>query len=157
MRLRVGDVIEIPLSDGSRAFCRYVERDETLGPIVEVYSKRLSRTEDVDIERLGSTGLLFPPVVVGLSAALHAGLWRIVGHIPVRDYLRPLFLAVRRGKDPFRVVEWFLWDGHAYKRLGAKLPQQYKRLEIDFVWTAQDLADRIETGVDPFRSPLREG
>jgi len=92
----VGDILQIPLSNGKIAYGRYVYWDgrkpSGMGSLVEIYD--FFSAEPVEsglIDTLSSKPLLFPPVFVGLGAAIKSGRWSIVGHIPVFDFTFPEF------------------------------------------------------------------
>ena len=148
-RIRVGDIFEIPLLDGRRAYGQYVYRDSESGPIVQIFDLILKETESFKIEMISKSRPLFPPVITGLFAAIRTGEWKVVGHLDVEDFVYPLFLSPLRGRDPFSVKKWYLWDGKRYTELGEALPEKYNTLEMTGVWAPFDLAKRIETGNNP--------
>ena len=154
-RVRIGDVFEIPLSDGRRAFGQYVYRSK-FGPLIQVYD--LITDKEFRIEELVNARPLFPPILTGLFAAIRTGLWKIVGRLPVKEFKHPLFVqAVWDGKEEIKARRWVLWDGEKETWLGEKLPDECKNLEYLVGWDPHDVVHRIETGeyIEPYKS-LRE-
>lgn len=144
-RLAVGDVVEIPLPDGRKGYGRYVHWDPRVGPLLQVYD--LIADDPPPLAAILAAGPKFPPVITGVQAAVAAGLWRVVGHAPVRDFVYPTFrngLPDARG----RVAVWYLYDGREERRVGA-LPPGGERYEPLVVWAPADVAARIQTGVRP--------
>jgi hypothetical protein len=71
---KIGDVFEIPLSDGRQAYCQYVLRKDDFGDMVRVF--RLFSSEPlISTNQLLGNGILFPPVFAALLAAVRGGIW----------------------------------------------------------------------------------
>jgi len=157
-RTRVGDVLEIPLSNGRKAYGQYVYKDETMGPLVQVFD--LITSDDLDpeqiLELLKKAHPLFPPVLTGLFAAIRTGLWKAIGHMPIKEFVYPGFVSVYHEQYQTR-GPWSLWDGKKRVNLGPRLPEQYKSLEFLVGWDPHDVAHRIETGENPYEKMIREG
>ena len=123
-----------------------------MGHLFQVYD--LITEGIVQIDQLKEAKPLFPPVIVGLRAALRLGLWTIVGWMPVDEFVYPNFVSTLYDQKTGKARIWFLWDGERYIRIGDKLPEKYKKLEYSIVWSPYDVVKRIETGEYPF--PYRE-
>ncbi len=145
--LKIGDILEIPLSDGRRAYAQYVWRDKLMGPMIRVFD--VITEERVDIDVLRGASLLFPPVFTGLYAAVRTGLWQIIGRLPVDDFTYPKFIWPLYDDKVDKVRNWALWDGEKEIHIGRKLPNRYRGLEQLVGWAPQDVAERIETGQNP--------
>jgi hypothetical protein len=151
-RVRVGDVFEIPLSDGRKAFGHYVFRDEKEGPLIQVFdliTEGEVQPEKV-LERLKQAKPLFPPVITGVFAAVRTGLWRVIGRMPVQGFVYPKFISTFWDDKTGKARVWFLYDGEKDVSLGLKLPEEYKQLEFLVVWSPYDVVYRIETGEYPY-------
>jgi len=152
-RARVGDVFEIPLSDGRKAYGQYVFKDkEKMGPLIQVFDLIIEgeiQPEQV-LERLRNAGPLFPPVITGVSAAVRTGLWRVIGRLPVQGFVYPKFVAAFYDEKTGKARRWFLYDGEKYIPLGPELPEEYKQFEYLVVWSPYDVVHRIETGEYPY-------
>ncbi|MEN4013084.1 MAG: Imm26 family immunity protein [Bellilinea sp.] len=153
-KLRVGSVFEIPLGGNRKAFGRYLHKDLQSGPIIHIFNTILDNTQEINISKLPDFGNMFPPVFVGLHAAIREGYWKIVGFIPVKNFHYPGFITAHWGGDPPKIHQWLLWDGKQYRSLGSKLPEKYKNFEFYGVYTAYDITKRIETGEGSFLKTL---
>jgi len=143
-RIRIGDIFEIPLSDGRKAFGQYVFRDEKNGPLIQVFD--LVTEDEIQLGQLNEISPLFPPVFTGLFAAIRTGLWKVIGHMPVEGFVYPKFISPLFDSKAGEARTWYLWNGKEYIRLGRKLPEEYKQLEQLVGWDPHDIAHRIETG-----------
>ncbi len=157
-RVQVGDVFEIPLSDGKIAYGQYVYRDQRNGPIIQVFETTSNTRIGFDQVQgqLIHAKLLFPPVATGLFAAIRTGLWRVIGHIPIKDFKYPRFISVfHENYQP--MSDWFLIELNEDVRIGKRLPEKYKNLELLTVWSPYDIVHRIETGENPYTEMIRKG
>ncbi len=146
-RPRVGDVVEIPLPSGRKAYAQYVFQDHENGPLIQVFD--LVSEHSVQIDAIRQAKPLFPPVITGLFGAVRTGLWKVVGRLPVDDFAYPRFLWPLYDDKVDKVVAWNLWDGQKRIPIGRKLPRQYRELEQLVVWAPEDVAERIESGENP--------
>lgn len=144
---RIGDILEIPLSDGRKAYGQYMLWDQENGPIVRIFD--LIADDRLDLDSIANHPLLFPPIVVGLMAAIKSGLWKVIGNRAINDFEYPYFISATYHSLTNKMGMWYLWDGVDYKPLGYKLPDEYKRFEQLVVWAADDIRKRIETAVNP--------
>lgn len=151
-RLRLGDIVEIPLSNGQRAFCQYAHRDK-MGPIVRVFDLIAEAGDEIAIEHFKDANLLFRPVITGLFAAVRTGLWKVIGHLPVSDFQYPDFISALYNPETGKYGNWYLWNGVEDILIGGELPQTYHHLERLVVWHPISLAERIETGDNPYAYP----
>jgi hypothetical protein len=149
-KIKVGDIFEIPLSNDRKAVGQFVYDDKRVGPIVQIFDYFVEISQDIEIGQLEKSKLLFPPVVVGLLAAIRSGSWSIIGNMPPINFSYPKFLSFWSNIEPGSVNMWFLWDGKQYTRLGKKLPKEFRNLELVGAWSPNDLSRRIETGENPF-------
>lgn len=157
-RVRVGDIFQIPLSDGRMAYGQYVYRDKKHGPIIRIFD--VITEDDVDFDtirdRLVRAQLLFPPVITGVYAAVKTGLWKVIGRLPVDDFEYPKFINVL-DENYHPISDWFLITKDKTIRLGKRLPSKYKNLEILAVWSPYDVVHRIETGENPYEKMIKQG
>jgi hypothetical protein len=144
---KVGDIIEIPLSNGKKAYAQYLHKSK-MGPIIIVFG--LIPDGNIDLDKVILSKPLFPPVITGLNAAINSGLWIIVGNGPVNNFVHPKFVSTLYDQFTGKARVWFLWDGQRDIRIGAVLPREYKELEFLVVWNPKNVIDRIETGEIPF-------
>ncbi len=149
--IRIGDIVEIPLSDQKKAYAQYIIRDR-MGPIIQVFDYIALARPELDL--IVQSKLLFPPIITGLFAAIKAGFWKKIGSKKVGDILHPGFVSTLYDQETGRASIWFYWDGEKSTRLGPVLPIEYKNKEYLMVWDPHDVVHRIETGEYPF--PYRD-
>lgn len=148
-RIKPGDLFRIPLSDEGYAIGHYVYWDQHNGPFIQVFD-HIAPKGELDIDEVRNRKYLFPPVITGLMAAIKKGVWEIVGYEPVRGFVYPNFISAFWDQRTGEVINWFLYNGSSYTKLGPVLPLEYKILEVLVVWSPYDIAYRVETGNIPF-------
>ncbi len=153
IRITIGDIFEIPLSGGRKAYGQYVYHDKKTGPLICVFDST-AYNELYQQDNLLLSESLFPPIFTGLFAAIRTGLWKIIGHSEINSFHYPNFVSAVYSSETGKVKMWYLWDGNEFVKIGPVLPQQYQSLEYLIVWAPQDIAKRIEIGYYPF--PYRE-
>jgi hypothetical protein len=141
-RINLGDFFQIPLPDGRYAYCQHVNWNDQIGFLVQV----LDRISDhpLKIGELEGAQPLFPPVFVGLRAAVNSGRWKRIGNKPVTDFKFPLFRATSATK-PGKYDNWWLFDGSTQRFIG-ELPAELRTLEVEVAWGYEMLEQRIATG-----------
>jgi hypothetical protein len=144
-RVKVGDVFEIPLSNGKFAYGQYVFADPKMGPLISVFDHITEKSIDDPNELLGSSPK-FPPVITGVGAAVRVGLWRVIGTLPITNFKYPKFISTFWDQHTGEASTWYMWDGEKYVRVGRKLPDKLRQLEFLVVWSPYDVMHRIETG-----------
>jgi len=147
VRLKVGDIFEIPLSDGRKACGQYVFADPKWGPMIQVFD--LITEQRIRVEQLRKARPLFRPVITGLRAAVRERYWSIIGHLSVGGFTYPKFISPLIDHKTETLRTWYLWDGEEFLQLGRKLPEEYRHLEQLVVWDPHDVTHRIETGENP--------
>ena len=146
--LKVGDCFVIGLPDGKRAYGQLVFVDSRMGFLVQIFD--LITKEEVPVETLRTAGPLFPPVFVGLRASIRSGRWRIIGRLPIEEFVFPKFLYTH-GTKPGVYDDWMVWDGGEMTFLG-KLPPGLRGLEHKCIWGDELLEERIATGKNLFEA-----
>lgn len=157
-RVTVGDVFEIPLSDGRICYGQFMFWDRNNGPLIQVFDLvTMGKSPPSQIlEQVKRAKPMFPPVFTGLFAAVRTGLWEVIGHTPVNQFVYPKFVSVMHERyQPVGI--WYIWDGNKWIQIGSELPKQYKNLEFLAGWDPQGIAHRIETGENPYEKMIRNG
>ncbi len=144
---KIGDIFEIPLSDGRKAYGQLLNLSK-MGPIIQVFD--LISDGSPTLEEIVDSKLLFPPVITGLFAAIRDKMWKVIGNIPVPNFVQPNFVTARYDEQTGEVRRWSLWDGEKFTGIGPELPLEYKDYEFLVVWTPIHVVRRIETGQMPF-------
>ena len=147
--LKVGDLFEIPLRDGRRAYGQYLHWGK-LGYLIRVFDA--ISTEEMRVELLKTASQLFPPVYVGLRPAIRCGRWRLLGNIPVQGFVHPVFRSTN-GLEPGTYHDWHIWDGDTEVFVG-ELQPEHLELEFECSWGTDLLEQRIMTGEDWHRRLL---
>jgi len=145
---KIGDVFEIPLSDGRKAYGQLVFRDKKNGPLIIIFNK-ITKESILDVKELINIKPLFPPVITGLNAAIRTGMWRIIGKFPINDFVYPKFVNSDWNQKSGKAIMWYVWDGEKDTKIGPFLPDELKNLEFLVVWSPYDVVYRIETGEYP--------
>jgi hypothetical protein len=148
MKMKLGDVVEIPLSNGLKAYGQYVYLDKKMGPLLQIYDRIVP--EDINLEQIYNTKPLFPPIITGLFAAVKNGLWKVVGNLPIRGFKYPGYISTFYDEKTGKASTWHLWNGSEYIRIGDHLPEMYKNFEYLIIWSPYDVVERIETGEYPY-------
>jgi hypothetical protein len=144
---KVGDIFEIPLSVGRKAYGQYLHQSK-MGSIVQIFD--IISKDKIDLKQIILSPLQFPPVIVGLYAAIKEGYWKIIGQQSISEFVHPKFISTFYDEYSGKARIWFLWDGYKEVKIGPVLPEEYKRLEYLVVWNPPDIVERIETGEVPF-------
>lgn len=145
--VKVGSIFEIPLSGQRFAYGQYLCRDK-MGPIIQVF--KIISPQRPGLEEILSSGLMFPPIITGLSAAIKSGLWTVIGFKKITSFEYPGFISTFENEQTGEATIWYYWDGKQSIRLGPVLPDEYKTKEYLMVWSPYDVVHRIETGEYPF-------
>ena len=145
-RLKIGDVFEIPLSNGNESYGQFLSRTK-MGALVQVYD--VSSKEINDIEAIVNSPKLFPPILCGLFAAIKEQIWTVIGNVPVKDFIHPIFVTTVWDKKG-NAIFWSTWDGQKFQKIGKELPEKYKKCEFLSIYPPQMVSERIETKEPPF-------
>jgi hypothetical protein len=147
---KIGDVYKIPLSNSRHAYGHYVFADKKYGPLVQIYD--VITNEEVELEQISSSGLLFPPIILGLNAAIRDDGWEKIGNLKLENYEPPDFISAMYDSVNDKMGVWYLvkLKEDKSKAIGIVLPDRYKKLEQLLVWPPDDVIVRIETGINPY-------
>jgi hypothetical protein len=144
--VNIGDIFEIPLSTGKIAYGQYLFRSK-FGPVVQIYG--LFSNSEKNINEIVNAPKLFPPIIVGLFAAIRDNLWVVIGNVPVAGMKHPIFVSTEwdvKGNATF----WYSWDGEKDHKIGKILPEEYRKFEFLIIYPPKMLMERIENGKIPF-------
>jgi len=120
-RPKIGDIVEIPLTDGGFGYAQYTHKHKIYGGLLRVLQVR-EKVED--IARL-SCALHQFTTFFPLDAAINRQIVMSIGNLPVRNEFKE-FPVFRCGTANSKgVVEvWWLWDGKNEERVGKLSPKQ---------------------------------
>ena len=144
VRLKVGHIFKSPAGKGKHAYGQYCY-DCRRGSMIRIFDIVTDR--EMDLEEITKRELMFPPIFVGLPAAIREGVWELVGFQELKDFKVPLFktsLFAPAEKDN----TWFVIDVTTDKTIkkGSRVPWRYRKLERAGTWSAYDVIKRIENG-----------
>jgi len=142
-KIEIGDCFRIPLPDGRWAYCQYLQQNNQLGYLIEVFDY-ITQEPLNSVEQLENATALFPPVFVGLRASVRSGRWQKIGVMPVIDFVFPKF-RITMGTKPGVYHDWRIWDGNNTVSIG-NLPEHMRSLELKQVWGDEGLEERIVVG-----------
>ncbi len=141
---KVGDVYEIQLSGGNKAYAQYIYEDRAYGSLICVFD--LISTEDASLNVILSSPQRFPPVISDISRGIRDNIIKPIGRAVVLQFNYPGFVVWKEDDRNRKPASWYLWDGNDFYRLASELPKKFRRLEYLRVWSAQEIVERIETG-----------
>lgn len=157
---KIGDVFEIPLSDGRKTYGQYV--DDNGGNIIRIFNYSTSHNERPDLSRIDKSDLLFPPIHTSIDFAIKNCGWKIVGKLSIDGYVYKGFLnhsevlpMPKDRRDPIRIKSWALWDGKKWIELGERLSEKYQKYESGAIFPPDLIVKRIETGFNMFEYPKK--
>jgi hypothetical protein len=150
---KIGDYLQIPLSDGRYAYGQYVYQDAEQGPLLQLLDK-VSR-DPLNAADLSGARPLFRPIITYLNHAIRTGRWQVVGRGAVSRFAYPGFIGGNADKSG-KIGEWWYWDGSTDHRIGRLLPPKYKDCEFLMLWSLESVEERIRTGHDPHIDRLRQ-
>lgn len=146
--MRVGDVFEIPLSGGKKAYGHFVFRDKKNRLFIQVFD--LITDIEINVEDLIHYDYLFPPILTDPIGAVKTGKWKRIGKTPVKNFVYPNFISSIYDDKTGKVINWFLSEPDKDIPLGPILPEKYKSLEYRIFWNPLAIIKRLETGQYPF-------
>lgn len=138
---KVGDVLQIPLSNGRFAYAHYVHFDPGEGPFVQVFD--YVTDAPATVAELEGKPALMQPIRCGINPPVREGRWTIIGALPPPErFTVPTGVVMFR--DPSGAPLWFLVRSfHDQEFLGHELPEEYSHLETAGVVNDLGLESRI--------------
>jgi hypothetical protein len=155
-RAKIGDYFCIPISD-RYAYGQYVYQHKVMGNLILVLDYYTGDPHGFSVSVAKNASALFPPIFTYLVGAINEGIWEIVGYSSVETFKFPMFLNYWEGESRFDARMWFLWDGKKEIKLGSKLPEKLIELEIQVIWSLEELTKRIESGINPYQDMINNG
>lgn len=147
MLAKLGDVIEIPLSNGKFVSAQYVGNGEQAGlagPLIRLFSpvrsNPVSSLSEIDFQ-----SELIPPVFVGINPPLRTKRWRIIGNVPYNEFEFPRF-RYTSDLTPGTKTNWKIINPDGSWDVVGSLPQSMQKLGFPYVYSADTLDRRLTTG-----------
>jgi hypothetical protein len=155
IRIKIGDIFEVKMDEGSKKFFQYVANDITMlnSSVIKVF-KNIYRNDDaLDLEEVVKDEVDFYAHVF-LRNGLKQGYWNKVGHIEEVGKIEVLFRNTDDYGKEVKVSEnWYVWKiNEPFIKVG-KLEGKNKIAEIGVVKNAGDIVCRMRTGKYDFVYP----
>ena len=134
VRIRVGDIIEIPLPGNKKAFAHYLHKD-SWGNIIGVFDYIVPSEKNISVESLQGKQFLFPPIIARINSgmdlseiannleefnkkgvALSPSLlslfkevgrdfnWKKIGTLPVVNFTYPNYIWKKGGREKINYI-----------------------------------------------------
>lgn len=136
IKAKIGDIIEIPLSTGQKAFAQFVFKDKENGELIQVKDLILGENSQFEVTNFEKAQPLFKPVITSIYPAIKYHGWKIVDTATVNEFKYPGFLHGSSGA-------WMLWNGEKYIDLGEKIPDMYAECEELISYSTDIIENRI--------------
>ncbi|HYD34963.1 MAG TPA: DUF4259 domain-containing protein [Vitreimonas sp.] len=153
--IKLGDIFEIPLPNGKKAYGHYVWHDDKTGTLIQVFKQTLDQDEVFSLSNFNTKEYLFPAIYTVLKPTLNSGMWKIVENYPATNFSYPGFVATFYNEKGVAGL-WFLWDGDKFVRIGNTLQDEYKKLEFYAVYSPIKVVERIVNGVKPYKDLIEK-
>jgi len=158
-RLKIGDIIEIPLPNKKKAYAHYMAKNNW-GDLIKVFDYISDSNELCNIELLRSKKYKFGPILtrirVGIKSSEHN--WRIVGNIKVESFKKPFFIWKDGGPLSIETTtRWYIYDGVKSEEVGKHLPERLKSLEYMTNYSPSSVVKRIVTNKSPDQELISSG
>ncbi len=148
-RLKIGDILEIPLSTTRRAFGQYVGKDR-FGTMIRIFKLIARGNKSIRNEEIIESGEMFPPVFAPIELAVKNQWWKVIGNNPIINFKYQPYVSTFFHEGYGKGGYWYLWDGEKSTLLGPVLPEKYKICEFFMLWGTEALRKRIVSGKPPF-------
>jgi hypothetical protein len=186
VRLKKGDVLEVPLPNGKKGFIQYIYPDKW-GDLIGIYDYTIDWDEKVDVEKLKSKEFKFYPILTRInqgkqlseqfkhleklqrlgyasevfiqmaSDPAHDYNWKIIDNIKIEDFAYPNFIWKEAGATAKnKITRWYLYDGKENIEIGKKLPNEYKHLEYQVSQPPEIIVELIMNNTTKNRNIDRE-
>lgn len=154
-RSKVGDILEINLSTGKKAFGQYIYRDPIRGSLLQVFDYFGKNGQSIVLESVTASKPLFPPIFTTILGGLKQKTWKVVGNTSIVNFTYPSFISTITHNDTLEATNWYLRNDKLITDLGKMLPDKYKNLEFDAIYSPDLVVKRIETGINIYEKLIK--
>lgn len=149
VRIRLGDVFEVPLADGSFGYVQYIADDTSMldSYVIRAFRGCHPPSALPSLEELASHEVQFFAHVF-LKLCVKFGHWKKIGTGPLPDKIDVMFRASWDDGNPDIKVSrrWYVWRANEPLRDVGELKAEYQNAEIGCVLPFDAIAERILTG-----------
>lgn len=161
-RLKIGDVFEVKLENGTKGYLQYIADDMTQlnSRVVRVFEKRYKTEENPAIDEVISGETEFRSHVYDIKSAENDGSWKKVGNSQdVGDLKKLLFRdsydmgVITASSENHVSKKWYVWRiGEETKNVGFN-NKLLTKTDFGSVLPSSDIAVRMKTGKSGFFHP----
>jgi hypothetical protein len=137
---RIGSLFKLKAFKTANVFAHCIAWDEKMGYLMRISAleQRESSPTYEDLKRRA----LFPPVFVGLDAAVKAREWLLVSKMVIDHEAIPAFKATNQSPPDLEDASWYIRNSGKSKFVGRLSPEE-KELETYQIWGYRILEERI--------------
>ena len=148
-RLKIGDVLEVPLNDGKVGYVQYIADDTSMldSYVIRVFKGEHDPTKPPSVSEVVLGEVLFFAHVF-LKLCIKYGNWKKMGNAPAPSKIDVLFRGCWDDGNPEIKVShrWYVWRiSEPFRDIGALTPE-YVKAEIGSVLPPQSIVERMLTG-----------
>jgi Immunity protein 26 len=149
VRLKIGDVLEVPLAEGKVGYVQYIADDTSMldSYVIRVFHGEYDATKAPEASDVVSSDVAFYAHVF-LKLCIKYGHWKKVGSAPVPGRIDVLFRGCwDYGNSDIKVSRrWYIWRiNEPFRDIGA-LTLEYEKAEIGSVLPYLSIVERMLTG-----------
>jgi hypothetical protein len=142
---KIGFVYRLTKLNSDAIYAQVIAWDKEMGHLVRI-AKLDSDSSDLRYGTL-KNGELFPPVFVGLDAAVRAKEWILVAKNEIDAETIPPFKATNQSPPDLDGSGWYIRDGGKSRFVG-QINSDQKNFETYQIWGYKILEDRIVEALD---------
>lgn len=143
-RVKIGDVFEVPTSNGL-VYGQYTHKNDEYGALIRIFTG-FYPTRPNDLTTISLQPVQFT-VFFPIQRAVNLGLITHCANFPVipENAVFPIFRSASRSKEGKRSADnWWVWDGATSKRLGRILTEEEKKYPVEGIISFPLLVERAE-------------
>jgi hypothetical protein len=146
-KAKIGDIIEIPISDGL-VYAHYTHQHSPFGGLIRVFDP-VFNSPVTDLDKLVEEPVRFS-TFLPVQAFVKRGIFKVIGNREpsAKNRIFPIFRDGIADPNTKRVATWWLWDGEKEWKVGTLTPEQ-RKYPLRAVWNDTMLVNRIEQGWTP--------
>jgi len=144
-KIQIGDIIEMPLPNGSKAYAQFVKKDKW-GDVVIIYDLFTAKGDTVSVNDVIKRNVLIGPVITRIKVGIDNSQfnWKVLAKSDIPKFESINFIWKEGGYGAKNIkTKWYLYNGIENKMIGERLPQEYKSFEYLVSYSPGALVDRI--------------
>ena len=155
-RIKIGNIFEVELGDGTKKYFQYVANDLTQlnSRVIRAFKHAYNTDEEIDFNKMVKDKIEFYAHVF-LPIGVKLGCWKKTGHVADVGRVDVYFRNSSDYGNPHvkRSDNWYVWKiNEPFVDIG-KLEGKYREAEIGVVVSPHNIVHRIKTGKYDFVYP----